>query len=306
MKLLAKKIARNAFKKLGISVKRVPVGKSAKVEKPLPPLFQDPMEALVYQQSGDDYPASFQCPLDQTITLNGLSYSPNKWHPFVATLQDYANGSVTTYEGSALEAYYKAHCPDNAAGGIVGFDHVPAVFKELPSHVYSLAPWWAGTAEEIDRNVRLYTMNESFEHGSEKLTLESDGYLYHGPVSIKKGRFEYQRLTRIYETLKTKGYDRTYGSTRFLLLRRGAEYRYLSAGNGNHRTAAMTALGYKTVPAVFRRPIVIDSDMASYWPQVRRGVWTRKQALAYFNHLFDFDSRSWAGEQRLLDHQKTY
>ena len=77
MKLLAKKIARNAFKKLGISVKRVPVGKSAKVEKPLPPLFQDPMEALVYQQSGDDYPASFQCPLDQTINLN-----PNRWTVF--------------------------------------------------------------------------------------------------------------------------------------------------------------------------------------------------------------------------------
>lgn len=56
----------------------------------------------------------------------------------------------------------------------------------------------------------------------------------------------------------------------------------------------MTALGFQTIPARFHRQHVVDIEMAEHWPQVRSGLWTQEQAEAYFNHLFDFDSRAWA------------
>lgn len=64
----------------------------------------------------------------------------------------------------------------------------------------------------------------------------------------------------------------------------------------------MSALGYKTIPAVFKRDHIIRVDDVDYWPQVRSGVWGRDDALRYVDHLFDFDSRAWAQERGLLSH----
>ena len=132
------------------------------------------------------------------------------------------------------------------------------------------------------------------------MTLECDGFMYHGPVSLKKGMLEYQRLIQSYESIRDNGYNRELGHAHFLILRRGKEIRYLALGDGNHRTAAMTALGYDTIPALFQRSAIIDVDMAEYWVQVQENVWSHDQAVAYVNHLFDFDSRLWAQNAGLL------
>ncbi len=116
----------------------------------------------------------------------------------------------------------------------------------------------------------------------------------------ERGRLEYKRLVGLYESIRADGFNREFGHPRFLLMQRGPSYRYISAGNGNHRTAVMAALGYETMPAVFRVPGIIDVDMVDYWPQVCNGVWSRDQAIAYFNHLFDFDSLAWAREKGML------
>ena len=59
----------------------------------------------------------------------------------------------------------------------------------------------------------------------------------------------------------------------------------------------MAALGYETIPAVFILPFIVTIEMVEYWPQVRRGIWTLEQAVAYMNHLFDFNPREWARRQ---------
>jgi len=110
----------------------------------------------------------------------------------------------------------------------------------------------------------------------------------------EKGKMEARRLKQVYESLKQRGYDRRYGRVQFLVLKRGRDYRFLNAASGHHRTAAMSALGHNAVPGVFWRPHVVDIDMARYWPQVQLGLWTEEEAVAYLNHLFDFDSKAWA------------
>lgn len=89
-----KNFAKEAFKVFGLEVRRTTTGKR---KKKLPPLFNDPLEALVYQQSGRYKNAFFRCPLNYTVKLNGLSYSPDKWHPFVETLREFAAGTTTKY-----------------------------------------------------------------------------------------------------------------------------------------------------------------------------------------------------------------
>lgn len=94
------------FKKAGLEVRRLPGKSRNSNNKKLdpPPLFDDPFASLAYEQVGGR--AVFRCPLNRTIKLNALSYSPGKWHAFVEALREYEQGSITTYEGSALEAYY--------------------------------------------------------------------------------------------------------------------------------------------------------------------------------------------------------
>jgi hypothetical protein len=56
----------------------------------------------------------------------------------------------------------------------------------------------------------------------------------------------------------------------------------------------MSALGYETIPGIFYEPSIIDIQMIEYWPQVKNGLWSIKQATDYFDHVFEFDSRKWA------------
>lgn len=295
-----KYFAKETFKEFGLEIRRTSEEKNIKIEEELPPLFDDPLEALTYQQSGKFKNASFKCPLKFTVKQNGLSYSPEKWHPFVETLREFGSGIATQYEGSILEKYYELHQPANAAKAIVGLDNVPTDFRVQPAHVYKLTPWRSETASKIDESVKKWTRRSNVLYGKNEINFETDGFQYHGPVSPKKGRLEFERLVTIYKSIRKNGFDRTRGHANFLLLRRGNSYRFLAQGDGNHRTAAMAALGYETIPAVFQRPVVIDISMADYWPQVCNGIWNREQAIVYFNHLFDFDSRAWARDRGLL------
>lgn len=265
-----------------------------------PPLFSDPLEALSYCQGGK--PAAFECPLSDTVIQKGLSCSPDRWHPFVATLREYAAGESRGYEDSILRRYYEIHRPANGAEAIAGFDRVPDAYTKYPPHSYRAAPWRTLTIDEIDRCVRTWSRDDDEEHGGEdgNWSLETDGFQYHGPVSLRMGRLEYRRLVNVYESIQKNGYDRRLGHAHFLVLKRANDIRFLAMGPGNHRSAAMAALGRETIPSIFASFHVVDADMAEYWPQVRRGEWTKEQAEAYIDHLFDFDSRAWACEHGLL------
>ena len=300
---VAKQIIKKPFHLFGLDlVHRHPPESDPEPE--LPPLFDHPFEALCSQQGGGS--AAFRCPLKYTVTRNALSFSPGGWHPFVAALCEYAVGESTEYEDSVLRRYYEAHQPDHAGAAVVGFEQFPETYTNHPPHIYRLTPWSSGTADTVDQNVRDWTQHDDQKYGDSgrEWKLSSDGFQYHGPVSPQKGQLEYRRLVNVYESIKAGGYNRSQGHAHFLVLRRGKEYRFLNKGQGNHRTAAMTALGYDTIPAKFYNRYVLDLEMAEYWPQVRRGVWKKEQAEAYFNHLFDFDSRAWAEERGLLRKQQ--
>jgi hypothetical protein len=129
-----------------------------------------------------------------------------------------------------------------------------------------------------------------------------EGYKYFGPVSPRKGQIEYGRLCNVFESIKSNGFKRSPGwdgDIGGFLLRRGDDYRFVISF-GHHRLAAVAALGYETVPVKIIHPVVVDRRDAPHWPQVKHGVWTQAEALRYFDHLFDFDSRTWAKRRGLV------
>jgi len=259
-------------------------------------ILDDPLEALCYEQAGER--VAFRCPLENVVDIRGHGYVPEKWHPFVEALREYGAGQCSSYDDSLLRAYYDTHQPESAADAYPGFEDVPESFHDYPPHRYRLLPWSANTPDDIDERVRYWTHKDNEEHGYPGLTLSSDGNKSHGPVSTEKGRMEFKRLTDVFESINNEGYDSRFGYPHFRILKRGDEYLF-NPVRGKHRTAATAALGYDKIPAVYYRASVVDISMVEYWPQVRRGVWSRDQAISYVDHLFDFDSRSWAKKRNL-------
>lgn len=294
-------LVRDTIRSFGFDLRRINPSGSRKNP---PPIFDDPLEALLYHQGGKA--AAFRCPLSQTRSRLGFCYGPNGWHPYVETLKEYATGRCTSYDQSILRDFYRSHQPSTAAEALVGFDQAPAAFDDLPGHLCFLSPWKSQTVDEVDQHVRDWIRERNVQQDRSGWDLDSDGYLLHGPLSLRKGRVAFQHLTHLYDTIQEEGYDRRHGDIQFLIARQGNDFRYLQWGGGSHRTAVLAALGHETVPGVFRRPRrIIDVEMADYWPQVRNGVWERNEAVAFLRHLFSFDSRFWAQSQGLTLKKKT-
>jgi hypothetical protein len=267
-----------------------------------PPLAGDPMEALLLMQAGES--AAFLCPIDQSTHFVGFGFSTSGWHPFVAALVEYRLGLAASYDASILKDYYEAWRPDTAAAALAGFELRGSALSDMPPHCFYVTPWSATTPELMTELVIWWSACENEEHGDSSLDFRDHGLGYFGPTHPAKGELEYRRLTTIFERLRATGYDRSHGDVNVRLLARGAELRFIVDGGGYHRTAAMSAAGMQQVPAVFREPFAIRVEDVDYWPQVRRGVWNRDDAVRYFHHLFDFDSRGWARERGLLLEQK--
>jgi hypothetical protein len=163
---------------------------------------------------------------------------------------------------------------------------------QFPSYTFYL-PWLLVEPEE--RRTMVKRGIDAFYEGNDLNPDSSYGYLMHGPVSSDFGRLEFERLIEVYESLKAQGYDRSHGDIVVGLLQRGDQLRF-GIEHGNHRVAAMAALGEAHIPARFVSVRRINIDEAPHWPQVRRGFWDQTSAEQYFHHLFDFDARSWGEE----------
>ena len=293
---MAKDFLKKLIGRSGFQLKRVK--RRAAGRKPPPVLFDDLHEALHYDRGG--VAASFRCPLTHCVHRSGLNFSKGGWHPFVETLRECEDENRLTYEQSSLKKFFEKWQPASAHQAIAGFTDAPGLFRSLLPHLFYLSPWVSKSVEQVDKATRTWHKRDEEEHGKAHLDMERDGFVDFGPVSQEKGQLEFHRLTRYYRQIKKEGYQSSYGSPQVLVLRRDDEYRFVVSGDGYHRMAILTALGYDEVPATFYSPWFISLDDIAYWPQVRKGVWSRENAARYFHHLFDFDSKAWAREIGLV------
>lgn len=288
MRLRVATIASAALKPFGLDIVH---RSTVAVHATPPPLRRSPIEALVASREGE--PGTFLCPVDGIVMLNGFGFGPHAWHPFSAVLRQYSRGTVSCYEDSVLAAFYAEWTPAQASEAVLGFTDGPSCLVGVPAHGFYFTPWSSRGLPQVLSLVEQYYAADYREHGAPDLRIDVDGFKYHGPVSVKLGRLEFDRLARIYASLASRQYDRGMGDVNVYAIRRRGELRFVCFG-GVHRVAAMSAIGHDAVPARLCAPYLVDVEELEGWPQVVNGAWASAAAKRYFDHLFDFGSLEWA------------
>lgn len=69
------------------------------------------------------------------------------------------------------------------------------------------------------------------------------------------------------------------------LLLAGDDYRF-RISQGHHRIAALAALGYETITLQLEFRNTIRRSEVEWWPAVRQGWFTRKEAVTVFDRIF--------------------
>lgn len=277
-----KKLLEWLLRRLGY--KLVPASRSY---RNLRELSDDPLGALYASGSA---PFLIDVPLDRIRALEGLALPciPGSHNPLVETAAGYLEGRHDEYAGSPLETFYEAWKPENAAEALgLGETHVSPRLATAPPYL-AVLPWYPFGLDKLERIRVPILYEENRIHGSE--LGPEHGTVLAGPLSDEKGDLEYRRLTRLVRSIEERGYvegEAAADHVGGLLLVRDSEWRVLLR-DGNHRVAALAALGAATAPIVITENGHCPRRAeASSWPNVRSGLFTEDQALEIFDRMFE-------------------
>src|SRR5690606_5908416 len=239
--------------------------------------FEDPTEAIFSQTD-----VIFEVPANKCKYTYQFSYGLEGWHPFVVTIREHMENPAITFEDSTLCRYYKTFHPatilDLFFEGVERRKFESTTLGRWPiGKQYPCLPW----------DPKLVPMR-----GEGGLSV-ADGLQGFGPVSDKKGRYEFGRLLETYRSIRSRGYRPTRdsdGELRGYFLRTVGDYRFLIRA-GFHRTAALSALGHDCLRVKFKAhfPRVVDLRDLERWPLVRNGVIEPEVAQRIFIRFFTED-----------------
>lgn len=186
---------------------------------------------------------------------------------------------------SVFKEYYKRVRPANAADWLdLGFDKDHSLQKMPPWA--SVFPWRARSVESYKQAYEKAAIEENKSVGMEGKDIH-DGWLFCGPVTEEKIKIEAVRIANVLKSINKHGYQRSNekdGDARATaLVNEEGEWRWLLTA-GNHRASAASALGFKAIP--LRVNLVICRSQVNYWPHVVNGLYTKKQALQFFDRIF--------------------
>lgn len=203
-------------------------------------------------------------------------------HPYLETARALLEDEGLGWTDSPLFRYYLHFRPRNAAEHL-GLEAAHPALEAPPEAAFF--PWETPPSPEALAKRRAALEAENRSHG---LALDAGhGFHHFGPVSEKKGRLELIRLARILAAIRDEGFRLLPGPSGLCTARilcRGEDWRALVV-NGQHRVAALAALGHRTAP-IFPLPEVIRREEALSWAGVRAGAFTLAQAHAVFDRLF--------------------
>jgi len=236
---------------------------------------------------------SFLIDADFENCIGLYQYSCEKYgdNPLVNTITDYLKNGMDGFEGSKLEDFYHHCSPDSAAEWFNLEGKIHNDLTELPTYS-AVFPWenatMKGRKRYRERNVSSETQKRgkslSVEHGIELI----------GPFSKERGELEVNTLIELTKSIQKKGYRRGNHQSDDIsssVLIDEDSYKFL-INDGNHRIAALSALDYKSVPVRVEPtsiPAFIYRNEVDYWPKVKEGLYTRKQALSIFDAIFRGD-----------------
>lgn len=204
-------------------------------------------------------------------------------HPFIDTLVAVRAGRITGYAGSPLAHYYARWQPATA-GEVLGLPRAEAWAALAP--LACALPW-----DSLDpaSHLRFWTdiCQRDYRVNGFALT-ETAGWKGWGPMTDAAGEAEFLRLERTLASIRQHGYQRHAahdGDITAQALCDGGDLRFL-LGPGQHRIAALVALGARHVPVRIDPHFIRRTD-AAHWPNVRRGHYSPDQARQVFDRIFE-------------------
>lgn len=231
-----------------------------------------PLEA-VYRSNGKSFILN--------IPVRDFVYSPlvDTW---VKVFRAMNNGLSKEEYSKILKEYYKNYQPKNIA-------------EVLRIKNYNKNSWlannplgyffpWSNTISysHAIRNRREGYRNEALYHGF-RIERKNDWKEF-GPGSDSMIEFELSRLENIFYLIQTNGFDEKYGLFRGQIFCRSKSI-FINIDLNWHRYAYFKALKYPFIPTKFLgNSLVVRRNDVDYWPGVKRGLFTKEQALEVFDN----------------------
>ncbi|MDZ7677441.1 MAG: hypothetical protein U5K29_02685 [Acidimicrobiales bacterium] len=241
-------------------------------------------------------PARIDAPI---VDGRGLWFHPltAEKHPFVATALELAVGR--NFEGQprrCLDTFYAMSQPASFAEW-TGVGESNPTLAQTPAWGIAM-PWVMDRSVAEQQYVMAGVYWREASLAGQALPI-SEFYPLAGPLSEQGIQIELDRLASIVESLQTSGYVNTDADDgdieAWWLTTSGRDWTWC-IGVGQHRAAAVAALGAEHVP-VRVRGIVRRSD-ARAWPGVVRGYFTVAEAEALFDLIVSGElpplARQWA------------
>jgi len=259
------------------------------IKKKLPKVYNDHYECLFKGGS------TFEVDINKCVDPRGLNYGNEGWQYLSAGARSYLDTRDLNLLSDSFAHYFNHIKGLNALEYFIVKLETPQVLKSKRSNgARYYIPWSDVPPDEVISKTKSVYEGEKLKRPNSNVDNVLDDVQWMAKNHSK-------RLTNTIKSIKEKGYDRKISGDdlKGFVLVRNNDYRICIFG-GQHRLATLSALKYDSVPVEFRRQIIITESNVDEWPLVKSGFWSKEDALKYFNHLFDFNSRIWAKSNDLL------
>jgi len=212
-------------------------------------------------------------------------------NPFIQTLLEYEYKRVNSYQNSALQKFYDSWQPKNAAESLGLPPHNSSTILQQTDAKAAVLPW-----ETILPEARMESRNREMRIQKRKAFMRGKKAELHwhlmGPASSEAGQLEFERLLKIYYSIKKRGYIRSSkpdGDICGYLLLDQEKWCILVYGGGQHRVSALSALFYNKIPIrlFYQKPSIVRREDVAHWPHVRSSLFTKGQALIIFDQIME-------------------
>ena len=188
-----------------------------------------------------------------------------------------------------LKNYFSINQPKNVSE-LIGFgleeanEHNIDYFKSHP--LCAVYPW-DDKHPKTCHYFAIANMKTEFELNGGGTYQKEDGWKAFGPSSERLITVEYNRLVKVFDSIKENGYKEGMGFPSATIYLNEDNY-LLELQGAWHRTAAMLALNYEFIPVIVSKlsTKVIKRNELKLWHQVKERLYTENQALSLFDKVF--------------------